>query len=85
MQYPCTNCVYKPVCGSPRTEPCTGRQTKTEKQKEFAKMVSDLYNEFLDMDYKDYEEFECTDKEYIAKLISKYGYNRAREILFENE
>lgn len=83
---PCTNCVYLHVCGdTSRSEPCKGRQTKTEKRKELAKMVDDLYNEFLDMDYKDYEEFECADKEYIARLISKHGYNRAREILLGNE
>ena len=85
MQYPCTNCVYKPVCGSPRTEPCAGRQTKTEKRKSFNKMVSDLYEECLDMDWKDYEEFEDLDKSYLEDLIQKHGYNRAREILVELE
>lgn len=83
MSYPCTNCVYKPVCGSPRTEPCAGRQTKTEKRKSFNKMVSDLYEEILDMDFRDYEETEDLDKSHIANLIRKLGYNRAREILFE--
>lgn len=85
MQYPCTNCVYKPVCGSPRTEPCAGRQTKTEKRKSFNKMVSDLYEELLDMDFRDYAETEELDKSYIANLIRKHGYNRAREILFEKQ
>ena len=85
MQYPCTNCVYKPVCGSPRTEPCAGRTTKTEKRKSFNKMVSDLYEELLDMDFRDYEETEEKDKSYIADLIQKLGYNRAREILFEKQ
>lgn len=29
-QYPCRNCVYKATCGdNMRTEPCTGRRTKS--------------------------------------------------------
>ena len=47
-------------------------------------MVSDLYEECLDMDWKDFEEFENIDKSHIANLIRKHGYNRAREILFAN-
>ena len=32
---PCINCVYFKVCGSTtRTEPCKGRQTKSERKRE---------------------------------------------------
>ena len=33
-KHPCQNCVYFPVCGEhTRTEPCEGRQTKTDVKK----------------------------------------------------
>ena len=34
-EYPCRNCIYFKVCGSNvRTEPCSGRTTKTDKKQE---------------------------------------------------
>lgn len=33
VKYPCRNCVYFKICGeNTRTEPCKGRQTKTEQK-----------------------------------------------------
>lgn len=35
VQYPCRGCVYYAACGSStRTQPCDGRKTKSEMQKE---------------------------------------------------
>lgn len=34
VKYPCRNCVYFATCGeNTRTEPCNGRQTKSEKKR----------------------------------------------------
>lgn len=33
VKHPCQGCVYYKACGNPgRTEPCKGRQTKTEQK-----------------------------------------------------
>lgn len=35
VKHPCQGCVYFAACGNTnRTEPCEGRQTKSEKKKE---------------------------------------------------
>lgn len=35
VKKPCIGCIYFKVCGSTtRTEPCKGRETKSEKKKE---------------------------------------------------
>lgn len=35
VQKPCIGCIYYKVCGSTsRTEPCSGRMTKREKERE---------------------------------------------------
>lgn len=35
VQKPCIGCIYFKVCGSTsRTEPCSGRMTKREKERE---------------------------------------------------
>lgn len=37
VKHPCINCVYFKACGETnRTEPCSGRMTKTEQKKERA-------------------------------------------------
>lgn len=37
IKKPCNNCIYYQACGSTnRTEPCSGRKTKTEQKKERA-------------------------------------------------
>lgn len=34
-QYPCRGCIYFDECGeNMRTEPCAGRETKSDKKKE---------------------------------------------------
>lgn len=41
--YPCRNCVYIAACGSTtRTEPCKGRQTKTERKSFLEQLNSEM-------------------------------------------